>query len=592
MAPEREERRLAAILAADMVGYSRLMEADERGTIARQKAHRKELIDPKIAEHNGRIVKTMGDGLLVEFQSVVDAVACAVEMQRGMAEREAGVPEARRISYRVGINLGDIVIDGDDILGDGVNVAARLESLATPGGVCVSAKVHDEVRGKIELAFEDLGELTVKNIRTPLRVYRVRLDGGAETGAPAGAAPGAAPALELPDKPSIAVLPFANMSGDPEQEYLADGLAEDIITALSKVSEMFVIARNSTFAYKGTSPDVRQVARELGVRHVLEGSVRKAGNRVRITAQLIDAAKGGHLWAERYDRELANIFDLQDEITQEIVTALEVRLTKGEQARLWRRQTDNFEAWDLYVRAQASLRRFNQEDNSMARELVERALALDPNFAVAWALLAWTHLAGARVGWGFSTAASLEAGVEAALKGLAIDENQADALSMLGALRALQRRYDEADEAGRRAIALAPNAADNYVLYAITLNFTGRGGEAVNLIEKAMRLCPFYADFYLGIIAQSYRSLGRYDEAIAADKERLARTPENVLSDLRLAAVYAELGRDEEARFHVGEALRKNPSYSLAQVRDTDPYQDEAEMERYLDLLRKAGLPE
>ena len=396
----------------------------------------------------------------------------------------------------------------------------------------------------------------------------------------------------LPDKPSIAVLPFTNMSADPDQEYLGDGLAEDIITALSKVSELFVIARNSTFAYKGMSPDVRRVAGELGVRTVLEGSVRSAGTRVRITAQLIDAENGSHLWAERYDRDLVDIFELQDEITQEIVTALQVRLTEGEQARLRRHQTNSIEAWDLFVRAQRRLRLFTREDNNLARELIERALHLDPNFAAAWGILAWTHLADARVGWGGSNEQSLRKGIEAAEKGLSVDKEQSESLGMLGGLWVLQRRYEEALEAGHRAIELSPNTADYYVFYAIILNFVGRAQEALNLIQKAMRLCPFYPDFYLGIMAQSYWLLGRYEEAIATDTERLARNPDNAFSDLRLAASYTELGRDQEARHHVLEALKKNPSYSLTQVRDTDPYQDEAAMERYVDLLRRAGLPE
>ncbi len=481
-----------------------------------------------------------------------------------------------------------MVIDGDDIYGDGVNLAARLEGLAEPGGICVSDKVYEEVRDRTEFAFEDLGEKKVKNIDRPVQVWRWAGDPNAATGGNTSAGQG----LSLPDKPSIAVLPFTNMSGDPEQEFLADGLAEDIITALSKISEMFVIARNSTFAYKGKSPDIRQVAEELGVRSVLEGSIRRAGNRVRITAQLIDAESGSHLWAERYDRQVVDIFDLQDEITQEIVTALEVKMTKGEQIRVRRRQTNNLDAWDAYVRALSHLIRFTREDNAMAQELGTRAANLDPDFAAAHTLLAFTHQADARLGWAQSSAEALELGVNAALRALAIDENDADAHAMLGTLRAMQHRYDEGLEAGRRAIKLAPSAADHYVWSAVTLNLVGRAEEAVNLIEKAMRLSPFYPDYYLGIIAQSYRLLGRFDDAIAADKERLARNPGNAFSDFRLAAVYSELGREEDAKFHVQEALRKNPHFSLELVRQTDPYADEGEMEHYLELLRKAGVPE
>ncbi len=582
------ERRLAAIMATDVVGYSRLIRADEEGTIAALKALRADLIDPKLTEHNGRIVKLMGDGMLAEFASVVDAVRTAVETQAAVAEHNAGLPEDKRIEFRVGVNLGDVVIDGDDIYGDGVNLAARLEGLAEPGGICVSDKVYEEVRDRTEFAFEDLGEKKVKNIDRPVQVWRWAGDPNAATGGNTSAGQG----LSLPDKPSIAVLPFTNMSGDPEQEFLADGLAEDIITALSKISEMFVIARNSTFAYKGKSPDIRQVAEELGVRSVLEGSIRRAGNRVRITAQLIDAESGSHLWAERYDRQVVDIFDLQDEITQEIVTALEVKMTKGEQIRVRRRQTNNLDAWDAYVRALSHLIRFTREDNAMAQELGTRAANLDPDFAAAHTLLAFTHQADARLGWAQSSAEALELGVNAALRALAIDENDADAHAMLGTLRAMQHRYDEGLEAGRRAIKLAPSAADHYVWSAVTLNLVGRAEEAVNLIEKAMRLSPFYPDYYLGIIAQSYRLLGRFDDAIAADKERLARNPGNAFSDFRLAAVYSELGREEDAKFHVQEALRKNPHFSLELVRQTDPYADEGEMEHYLELLRKAGVPE
>ncbi len=582
------ERRLAAIMATDVVGYSRLIRADEEGTIAALKALRADLIDPKLTEHNGRIVKLMGDGMLAEFASVVDAVRAAVETQAAVAEHNAGLPEDKRIEFRVGVNLGDVVIDGDDIYGDGVNLAARLEGLAEPGGICVSDKVYEEVRDRTEFAFEDLGEKKVKNIDRPVQVWRWAGDPNAATGGNTSAGQG----LSLPDKPSIAVLPFTNMSGDPEQEFLADGLAEDIITALSKISEMFVIARNSTFAYKGKSPDIRQVAEELGVRSVLEGSIRRAGNRVRITAQLIDAESGSHLWAERYDRQVVDIFDLQDEITQEIVTALEVKMTKGEQIRVRRRQTNNLDAWDAYVRALSHLIRFTREDNAMAQELGTRAANLDPDFAAAHTLLAFTHQADARLGWAQSSAEALELGVNAALRALAIDENDADAHAMLGTLRAMQHRYDEGLEAGRRAIKLAPSAADHYVWSAVTLNLVGRAEEAVNLIEKAMRLSPFYPDYYLGIIAQSYRLLGRFDDAIAADKERLARNPGNAFSDFRLAAVYSELGREEDAKFHVQEALRKNPHFSLELVRQTDPYADEGEMEHYLELLRKAGVPE
>jgi adenylate cyclase len=584
-------RKLSAIFAADMVGYSRLMATDEEGTIARQKTHSQELIDPKISEYGGRIVKLMGDGMLVEFASVVDAVRCAVEVQEGFAEREHDVPFDLRIRYRTGINLGDIVIDGDDILGDGVNVAARLEGLAPPGGICISDVVHQSVVGKIDMVFEDLGEQHFKNIDRPVKAFALNF--GADNGVtePAAEATEAAQ-LALPDKPSIAVLAFTNMSGDPEQEYFGDGIAEDIITSLSKISSLFVIARNSAFAYKNQTTDIREVAKDLGVQYVLEGSVRKGGNRLRITAQLVEATTGNHLWAERYDRDLEDIFDIQDEITQEITTALQVQLTEGEQVRLRRRQTTSLAAWDLYVRARTNFFKLTPEALVQTREQLDRALELDPEFTAPWSLLAWVHHAEGGLGWSASSDASFEAGANAALKALEIDDANGDALSILGAIRTHQRRYDEGEEAGRKAIDLSPSTSDAYVQYARLMNLTGRAEQAKILIEKAMRLCPIYPALYLSQLALSYRMLGLYEQAIAANLEVLSRTPENAFSDLRLAACYMETGREEEARFHIREALRKNPQYTLAQVRVVEPHRDEGDMSRYLDSLRLAGLPE
>ncbi len=366
MAEPRAERRLAAILAADVAGYSRLMGADEEGTLAALKAHRRELVDPTIAEHRGRIVKTTGDGLLAEFASVVDAVRCAVAIQEGMAERDAAVPEDRRIAFRIGVNLGDIIIDEDDIYGDGVNVAARLEGLAEPGGICIGRAARDQVRDRLDLDLEDIGEQAVKNIARPVRVFRVKLP------APEAEAPAA---LALPDKPSIAVLAFANMSGDPEQEYFADGIAEDIITALSRFRWFFVIARNSSFTYKGQAVDVKQVARELGVQYVLEGSVRKAGNRVRITAQLIDALTGRHVWAERYDRDLTDIFAVQDEITETIAGAVAPSFVSAEARRAERKRPEDLDAWDLALKGNWHLAQSGRENVAAAVSLFEAAIA-------------------------------------------------------------------------------------------------------------------------------------------------------------------------------------------------------------------------
>jgi TolB-like protein len=391
LATERVERRLTAIRAADVAGYSRLMGADEEGTLAQLKAHRSALVDPKIKEHRGRIVKTTGDGMLVEFASVVDAVRCAVEVQRGMAERNANVPQERRIEFRVGINVGDIIIDGDDIYGDGVNVAARLEVLAEPGGICVSSRVQEDAEGKLNITFENTGEQQLKNIARPVRVYRVRLSGPAE---------GQRSALPLPDKPSIAVLPFQNMSGDPEQEYFADGIVEEIITALSRFRQLFVIARNSSFTYKGRAVDVKQVGRELGVRYVLEGSVRKAGNRVRITGQLIDAMTGGHLWGDRFEGALEDIFDLQDRVTTSVVSAIAPKLEQAEIERANRKLTENLDAYDHYLRGLASLYQLtNRNSLDEALRLFQRAIELDPTFAPVHASAAWCYSHRKTQGW-------------------------------------------------------------------------------------------------------------------------------------------------------------------------------------------------
>src|SRR5947209_8595258 len=366
----RAERRLTAILAADVAGYSRLMGQDEAGTLSRLRAHRRELIDPKIAEHKGRIVKTTGDGLLVEFPSVVEAVACAVAVQRGMAERNVSSPQDQRIVFRVGINLGDIIVDGEDIHGDGVNVAARLEALAEPGGVCVSGTVRDHIGDRLDITFDDMGEQSLKNIARPVRVYAVRLANVART--PTVSLSESQTVLALPDKPSIAVLPFQNMSGDPEQEYFADGMVEEIITALSRVRWFFVIARNSTFTYKGHAVDVKQVGRELGVRYVLEGSVRKSGNRLRITAQLVEAETGNHLWAERYDRDVSDIFAVQDEITERVVAAIEPELYTAEQVRSQSKPPDSLDAWECVIRALSCIGQGTQDENTEAEALFGR----------------------------------------------------------------------------------------------------------------------------------------------------------------------------------------------------------------------------
>jgi len=458
------ERRLAAILAADVVGYSRLMREDESGTLERLTELRQEILEPLIAQHCGRIVKLMGDGLLVEFASVVEAPTCAVAWQSRVGEREVQCDEDKRLTFRIGVNLGDVIVEDQDIHGDGVNIAARLEGLAEPGGICISGTVFDHAKGKVELAFADLGERQVKNIPEPIRVYKVASNAdegparkastpadlaGETKSMPEGKASDEAGIdldLSLPESPSIAVLPFTNMSGDPEQEFFSDGITEDIITTLSKIPTLLVIARNSTFTYKGAAIDVKQVSREQGVRYVLEGSVRKAGSRVRVTAQLIDATTGHHVWAERYDRDLEDIFAVQDEITREVVVALDVRLREGEQARVWSGGTKSVEAWECIRLSQDALNRFKAEDRIEARRLIDRALELDPNYATAWFSLGGYYFHEAESGTRYENEAdqdaTLDSAVKCATKAVELDPSLADAYGLLGLCQLSKEDYD------------------------------------------------------------------------------------------------------------------------------------------------------
>jgi adenylate cyclase len=582
------ERRLAAILAADMVGYSRLMAADETGTIERQKAHRAALIDPKIAQYGGRIVKTTGDGMLVEFSSAIDAVHCATEIQRAMPEREREIPDATRIRYRIGINLGDIVIDDGDILGDGVNIAARLEGLSEPDGLCISDVVYQNVQGRLELSFEDLGEQALKNMERKVRAWKWA---GSARGD--GAEPKPAPGtLPLPDKPSIAVLPFTNMSGDPEQEYFADGIVEEIITALSKIKKLFVIARNSTFTYKGQAVDVKRVGREQGVRYVLEGSVRRGGDRLRITAQLIDAETGNHLWAERYDRESKDMFALQDEITREVTSALQVELTEGEQARLWASGTKNLEAWELVIQANHLIHRHHREDTHEARRLLEQALRLDENYATAWELLGLTHWTDAiNEGWSDSREASLARALEANDRALTIDPSNPDTLASLSLIKLTSGNHDEALALSEKAVALAPNLANNMAIAGVITVYCGKPREALELVRKAMRLCPIYPIWYLYPLTRAYWFMGKTDEAIAAARSAIERDPELSISHKLHAIVLTDAGRDAEAQRAAAEVLRLEPNFSVEAWAARRGTPTELSI-REAEALRKAGLPD
>jgi len=584
---DRLPRKLAAILYADVAGYSRLTGEDEEAT-HRTLAEYLDLISATIESCRGQVMHYAGDAVLAKFDAVVDAMSAAVGIQDELKIRNEGIPVRSKVQFRIGVNSGDVIEDRGDIYGDGVNIAARLESLADPGGICISESVRTAVGNKLNLDYQSMGRQEVKNIAEPVQAYRV---GCGMSRSMAVDSTEQAP-LDIPKKPSIAVLPFTNMTTDSEQEFFSDGITEEIITALSKIEEMFVIALNSVFNYKERTTSVQSAARELGVRYVVEGSVRKAGDRIRVTAQLLDAPTGEHLWADRYDRTLVDIFDVQDEITQEIVTALQVHLTEGEQVRLWRRQTKVLRAWEYFIRGQTVLRRFNRPDNQESRALLEQAIDLDPNFAAPWVRLAWTYLVEARLGWSTAAEVSLEQGAALCQKSISLDDRQPDAYALMGAIRLHQRRYEEAEEKGRQALEIGPNVADAYILLAQTLNYMGRPQEALGLIQKSMRFSPFYPAWYLSVLGVNCRMLGCYEDAIKADLEQLQRNPENTFSNYRLAAVYAELSRYKEAQEQIAEVLKKNPQASIRQVQICEPYRDTEKLESHIDSLRKAGLPE
>jgi TolB-like protein/class 3 adenylate cyclase len=583
LASERIERRLRAILAADVAGYSRLTGVDEEGTHFRLKEHLRVLVDPSIAEHRGRIVKTTGDGVLVEFGSVLDALRCALLVQSGMAARNEGVRPDERIEFRIGINLGDIMLDAGDIFGDGVNVAARLEGLAEPGGICLSDDVHRQVRGKLDITFEDAGEQQLKNIAVPVRVFRVRPAGAAGT----AAAP--RPALALPDKPSIAVLPFQNMSGDPEQEYFADGIVEDIVTALSRFRNLFVISRNSSFTYKGHAVDVKQVGRELGVRYVLEGSVRKAANRVRITAQLIDAASGAHLWADRFDGALEDIFELQDQVTERVVGAIAPKLEQAEIERAKRKPTERLDAHDCYLRAHATIHPWTRAGNEEALQLFYRGIALDPGFAAAYAMAAWCRVQRRAGGW-------MQEGEIAETERLArraaeLGKDDAVALSAAGfALAYVVHDVTHGIAFIDRAVSLNPNLAWAWLYSGWARIWLGQPDTAIEHFAHAMRLSPLdplIADVQAAT-AYAHFFAGRYEEAASwAGMAVDSRTAPYVA-----AAANALAGHLEEARQVLAGLQQRDPTLRISTLRDAlGPYRPE-DLAKYEAGLRQAGLPD
>jgi adenylate cyclase len=622
------KRKLTAILSADVKGYSRLMQDDEEATVRTITAYR-EVMTGHIQGHDGRVVDAKGDNVLAEFGSVVDAVRCGIEIQKELKEKNEKLPENKRMEFRIGINLGDVIEEGDTIYGDGVNIAARLESISEGGGVCISGTAFDQIGKKLALGYKFLGEQTVKNIEKPVRAYKVLMEPeaagkviGEERSKPRQwrwAAIGGVVVLiivagilavwhhylrpqfepasvekmayPLPDKPSIAVLPFVNMSEDPNQEYFSDGITEDIITTLSKIPRLFVIARNSTFTYKGKSVKIQKVSEELGVRYVLEGSVRKAGERVRITAQLIDATKGHHLWAEKYDRDLRDIFVLQDEVTKKIVRALVVKLTEDEQKLLVHKKIGSLEAYDHILRGIGYFLRMTGEENAEARQMFKHAIELDADYASAYSWLGWTYW----MEWSFEWSqdpTSLERAFELAQKALSLDDSLSDAHSLLGKVYLWKKQYDQAVSEFEKTVALDPNDADGLAGLGEILYFAGRPEKAIGLIKKAIRLNPIPPVWYFHGLGHAYYLAGRYNEAIAELKRTLTRNPNFWPSHVYLAASYIELDRVKDARAEAAKILRINPQFSLEGKEQKLPYKDQSVIERLGESLRKAGLPD
>ena len=628
MNPKRVTRKLRAILSADVQGYSRLMGDDEIATVKTITEYR-EIFSSIVTEHNGRVVDSPGDNILSEFASVVDAVQCAVEIQKVLKAKNQDLPENRRMIFRIGVNLGDVIHEDERIYGDGVNIAARIESLADGGGICISGSAYEQIENKLALGYNFIGEHSVKNIAKPIKVYKVPMGPGDVGIENAGKSwkkaaiatavllilgitafaiwnfylrtPQVEPASEekmaysLPDKPSIAVLPFTNMSGNPAQDYIADGISENIIAALSKISELFVIARNSTFTYKNKAVKVQQVAEDLGVRYVLEGSVLESGNKIRITVQLIDAITGYHLWSEKYDRNIEDFFQLLDEITYEIVVALQVKLTHGEQVRKWF-GTTNFEAWSDVAKGLGIFETLTKANTEKARGLFENAVKIDPNCAFAWVMLGWTHFMDVRFAFTKTPAESLKKALQNAKKAQAIDDTLPDVPALLGSIYLIQRQYDKAIAEGQKSIELGPNSALSYVLFAQILCFSGSPGDAIAFGEQALRLCPNCPAWYSAVLGKSYRTAGRYDDAIRVFKEVLVRAQKGEfplwLPNANLAITYAMMGQNEKARIHLTEAMKLNPTYSLELEGKINFFRDSNQLEAIFDALRKAGMPD
>jgi adenylate cyclase len=593
----REQRKLAAIVAADVVGYSRLMGRDESGTLARLRKNRSEHLDPVVTKYGGRLVKLTGDGALVEFASAVDALSAAIEFQQAVAEANSDQPADTALVLRMGLHLGDLIVDGDDLYGDGVNIAARLEAEAPAGGILISRNIRDAVAGRVKATFEDLGGLSLKNIERPVRAFRVHweaLDWRTQAAPEAPVAPTAAPQvpLPLPDKPSIAVLPFQNMSGDPEQEYFVDGIAEDVITTLSKIEQLMVIARNSSFVFKGQSRDIREIGRILGVRYVLEVSVRKSGNRVRLTAQLIDSLDGSHVWADRFDGALDDVFELQDRITQEIVTALEVRLTYGEQARVWRKRSgsplvyEHFsKAWNYYVN-------FGKHTHVRAKEACERALAINPEYTPGLLMLGLTLVDQARFGWVADAAAAYEAALDCADRALLADPQSSDAYVIRGYAWTFLRRHDEATEAGDKAVALSPSSSDAYHMAGMFHGYAGDFRKAAAYEEQAQRLSPLSINQSMVDEARAWFHLGNFAAARDISLRVLKSQRRWLTAQTTLIAALWNLGSTAEAQSIARDLLAEHPTFSVRRWASGLPYKHQEDLEALVGPLRLAGLPE
>ena len=588
MADIRTNRKLAAILAADVVGYSRLMGADEVGTLAALKRHRETIFDPAVAAHNGRIVKLIGDGTIVEFGSVVDAVNCALSVQRSGVALPDATARQPTIVLRIGINLGDVIVENDDIYGDGVNIAARLEPLAAPGGICVSSIVNESVGNRIDARFQDGGEISVKNIDRPIRVWKWH---------PSTTTPTAARSDTAKPQPnvataSIAVLPFTNMSGDPEQEYFSDGISEDIITDLSKIAGLTVIARNSSFTFKGRLVDVRAVGRDLGVRSVLEGSIRRAGNRVRITAQLVDAATGAHLWADRYDRDLTDIFEVQDDVTRRIVDALKVTLSPAEKARLTDTETTNMEAYNCSLRGREFLlgSTKNRDTFEQSKASFMRAIELDPNYAQAYAGLGFAYTLDYQNRWSNDPDGSLPLAKHYAEQAIEKNPKEPAARVVAAMVASRERDLDRATSEAQMALSLNPNYALAYNVLGGIRSYSGQPLEAIPLLERAMRLDPAHSEQYLHFLGMAYLLAGKYETAVTLFRERIVLVPRTDFSRAPLASALGHLGEVDEARRIWRELMEINPKYSFSEHFGRLPFQRQEDVQRIVDGLAKAGL--